>query len=240
MDADPRHGRHGERVNRRDFIAMLTAASAALKSPLSIAQGISETPRDQSSLGHADHSAIGFPRSDYTPFGYLDNPWHSWNLHQSGVLSLPGIGFGLYYPAGPGGYFDYARNGIYVAELALGFRIGERTFRAFESFQPKQLTSPYHSKNIPDFEIERGISLSRSAFLKSMKMHLLPISRSSRQPAQRRRSRSWRHTYRLGGSQWWGADGLAGGYQKETDNLWIRSFAAGNCLRSLFKPSEQP
>ena len=27
-----------------------------------------------------------FPRDDYTPFGYLDNPWHSWALHRSGVL----------------------------------------------------------------------------------------------------------------------------------------------------------
>jgi hypothetical protein len=236
-------------VNRRDFIAMLTAASAALNSPLSFAQGTSGTLRDRSSLGHADHSATGFPRSDYTPFGYLDNPWHSWNLHQSGVLrSLPGIGFGLYYPAGPGGYFDYARNGIYVAELALGFRIGERTFRSVESFQPKQLTSPYHSKNILTLRFEEGdISVEVSFFQVNEDALAAHIEIKSAAGTAQEIQVLAQHTYRMGGSQWWGADGLAGGYQKETDTLWIRSFAAGTVCaltsslrsnRSLFSNRE--
>jgi hypothetical protein len=222
-------GRYGERVNRRKFIAMLTAASAAIKSPLSFAQDVSETPIDRSSLGHAGRSTSGFPRSDYTPFGYLDNPWHGWNLHQSGILrSLPGIGFGLYYPAGPGGYFDYAKNGIYVAELALGFRIGERTFRSLESFRPRQLTSPYHSKNILTLGFEEGnvsVEVSFSQVNEDALAAHIEI-KSSAGKAQYIEVLA-QHTYRLGGSQWWGGDGLAGGYDSETDSLWIRSFAAG-------------
>jgi mannosylglycerate hydrolase MGH1-like protein len=251
MGADPRgYWWHGELLNRRDFIAMLTAASAALKNPLSLAQGVSETRRDPSSLGHTDHAAIGFPRSDYTPFGYLDNPWHSWNLHQSGVLrSLPGIGFGLYYPAGPGGYFDYARNGIYVAELALGFRIGERTFQSPENFQPKQLTSPYHSKNILTFGFEEGdISVEVSFSQVNEDALAAHIEIKSSADEARPVEILARHTYRLGGSQWWGGDGLAGGYEDETDTLWIRSFAAGTVCaltsslqsnRSLFSKHEE-
>src|SRR5215813_11625440 len=70
-----------------------------------------------------------FPLSDYTPFGYLDNPFHSWNLHRSGVIrSSPGVGFGFFYPAGPGGYFDFAKNGVYEAHLRLGFLINGKHF----------------------------------------------------------------------------------------------------------------
>jgi len=237
-------------VNRRNFIAMLTAASAAIKSPLSFAQDVSEAPSERSPLTHTDRSTSGFPRSDYTPFGYLDNPWHSWNLRQSGVLrSLPGIGFGLYYPAGPGGYFDYARNGIYVAELALGFRIGERTFRSLESFQPEQLTSPYHSKNILTLGFEEGnisVEVSFSQVNEDALAAHIEI-KSSAATAQQIEVLA-QHTYRLGGSQWWGADGLTGGYDSGTDSLWIRSFAAGTVCalasslrsnRSLFSNREE-
>jgi hypothetical protein len=243
-------GRYGERVNRRNFIAMLTAASAALKSPLSFAQDVSETPTERSPLGHTDGSRSGFPRSDYTPFGYLDNPWHSWNLHQSGVLrSLPGIGFGLYYPAGPGGYFDYGRNGVYVAELALGFRIGERKFRSLESFQPKQLTSPYHSKNILTLGFEEGnISVEVSFSQVNEDALAAHIEIKSVAATAQQIEVLAQHSYSLGGSQWWGADGLAGGYENEIDTLWIRSFAAGTVCalasslrsnRSLFSNREE-
>ena len=61
---------------------------------------------------------------------------------------LPGLGFGFYFPAGPGGYFDFAKNGVYEAHLRLGFLIGGRRFWGSEDFRPGQLSSPYHSKNL--------------------------------------------------------------------------------------------
>src|SRR6185437_14223350 len=136
-------------MNRRDFVAMLAAASATLKTTPSLADAFAApqeatAPAARASRAAADGS--GFPASDYTPFGYLDNPWHTWDLHRSGVFrSLPGIGFGLYYPAGPGGYFDYHGNGIYAAELALGFRIGQRTLLGHADFRSGQLSSPRRS-----------------------------------------------------------------------------------------------
>ena len=38
------------------------------------------------------------------------------------------------------------------------------------------------------------------------------------------------HTYRLGGRDWWGRDGLAGNFDEEAGALWIRSFAAGTAF----------
>ena len=84
-------------MNRRDFVALLTAASATMKAaplladPLAASPGSSASPEDDvSRVGPG--AQTGFPIGDYTPFGYLDNPWHTWDLHPSGVFrSLPGI-----------------------------------------------------------------------------------------------------------------------------------------------------
>jgi hypothetical protein len=220
-------------LNRREFVSMLAAASAALKAESSFA-GVhaSQVPGSGllESLGKSQGDAgEGFPISDYTPFGYLDNPWHTWNMHQSGVFrSLPGIGFGLYYPAGPGGYFDYHRNGVYVAELALGFRIGQRVLLGAEDFHPGQLTSPHHSKNIFSYSFQEEGTIVDCSYLQvnedALAVHVKVRDVAGRgQTVQMLAS----HTYRLGGSQWWGGDGLAGDFDEGADTLWMRSFAAG-------------
>ena len=37
-----------------------------------------------------------FPKGDYTPFGYLDNPYHTAIINRSGIIrSVPPIGFGF-------------------------------------------------------------------------------------------------------------------------------------------------
>src|SRR5919108_2074115 len=53
------------------------ALASGIKFPL--ARTETETPKAKGG---------GFPLSEYTPYGYLDNPFHSWNLHRSGVLRL--------------------------------------------------------------------------------------------------------------------------------------------------------
>jgi hypothetical protein len=178
-----------------------------------------------------------FPHGEYTPFGYLDNPFHCWNLHRSGVLrSSPGIGYGFYFPAGPGGYFDFAKNGVYEAHLRLGFLINGRLFWTSDDFQPGQLNSPYHSKNLQTFAFTEQDTRVQATFLQvgedtigatvevhgSRSVHLMAALQCQ-----------------LGGASWWGRDGLVGRYEHEADSAWIRSFAAGKVflLRSDY-PSE--
>jgi len=123
------------RFDRRRFCKLIAVAPAAT--------AIAARP------GGIEEGTAGFPPGDYTPFGYLDNPWHTWDLHRSGVLrSREGIGFGWYYPAGPGGYFDYKLNDVYALEFSLGFQIGSQRFYLPQDFEPAQLSSPYHTKDI--------------------------------------------------------------------------------------------
>ena len=204
--------------NRRDFCKGLLAVPA-------LSSGIA-FPRvsEQAQLTQTSGS---FPLSDYTPFGYLDNPFHCWNLHRSGVLrSSPGIGFGFYFPAGPGGYFDFAKNGVYEAHLGLGFLIDARQFWTAEDFQPGQLTSPYHSKNVYTFSFTQEGTRVESTFLQVGENAL-----SARVTVQSDRPRSIRLMAvldcKLGGAAWWGRDGLVANYDSKPDSVAIRSFAAG-------------
>ena len=49
-----------------------------------------------------------FPRSSYTPYGYIDNPYHSMILNRSGVIrSVPPLGFGYWKYSGVGFSFKY-------------------------------------------------------------------------------------------------------------------------------------
>jgi hypothetical protein len=212
-------------LNRRKFIAISTAASLAIKGLPLLGASISESVGVSASGGEEE----GFPRGDYTPFGYLDNPWHTWDTHRSGVLrSLPGIGFGLYYPAGPGGYFDFKHSEVYEAQLALGFQIGGRNFREPEDFAPGQLTAPHHSKNILSYEFEAEGVHVESAFVQAdedtLATRILLSERAGRHQSIRVLAS---HTYKLGAANWWGRDGLAGEFDASKDSLWIHGFAAG-------------
>lgn len=178
-------------------------------------------------------SKNGFPIGDYTPYGYLDNPFHAWNLHRSGVLrSSPGIGFGFYFPAGPGGYFDFAKNGIYEAHLRLGFLIGGRRFWTPEDFRPGQLHSPYRSKNLFTYAFDEKTAKVECTFLQ-VEEHALAakITVSGAKPEAIRMLAVLE--YRLGGAAWWGRDGLAGEYDPLVDALRIRPFAAGTVFTIL-------
>lgn len=222
-------------MNRRDFVAMLAAASATLKTSPSLAEALAAPQNTAAESGASAGRVIageGFPRGDYTPFGYLDNPWHTWDLHRSGVFrSLPGIGFGLYYPAGPGGYFDYKDNGIYSAELALGFRVGGRTLRDAEDFHPGQLSAPYHTKNILAYAFEEGGVQVACSFVQ-VNEDALAVRVEVMETAGRGQTvtAAALHTYRLGGRDWWGRDGLAGNFDEESGALWTRGFAAGTAF----------
>lgn len=211
----------GAILNRRQFISLSAASAAALKVKPVPGVTLPGVPGKDGEIG-------GFPRSNYTPFGYLDNPWHTWDTHRSGILrSLPGIGFALYYPAGPGGYFDFPRDEVYEAHLRLGFRIGRRTYLFPDHFERGQLDAVHHSKNLLSYQFAAEGVVVRSTFLQvsedALGVQVELLAGSTRERVQVLAC----HGYRLGPAEWWGKDGLAGGYDVAADAIWIRPFAAG-------------
>ena len=42
--------------------------------------------------------SLSFSSGDYTPYGYIENPYHSMILNRSGVIrSVPPLGFGYWF-----------------------------------------------------------------------------------------------------------------------------------------------
>jgi hypothetical protein len=87
------------------------------------------------------------PRDDFTPHGYLDNPYHSWKLNPSGVLrSLPPLGMGWHVP----NLGSYVRNQFqYTAHLMLGMKICESVLVTPDDFRRQKcvITSQLHTKS---------------------------------------------------------------------------------------------
>jgi hypothetical protein len=87
------------------------------------------------------------PHDDFTPHGYIDNPFHSWKLNPSGVLrSLPPLGMGWHMP----NLGSYVRNQFqYTAHLMLGIRIHENVLITPDEFlrQKCVVTCQLHTKS---------------------------------------------------------------------------------------------
>ncbi len=87
------------------------------------------------------------PRDDFTPLGYLDNPFHSWKINPSGVLrSLAPLGMGWHVP----NLETYVRNQFqYTAHLTIGLKVGSLVLVTPEEFAQHGCTisSSLHTKN---------------------------------------------------------------------------------------------
>jgi hypothetical protein len=94
------------------------------------------------------------PRHDFTPHGYLDNPYHSWKLNPSGVLrSLPPLGMGWHVP----NLGSYVNNQFqYTAHLTIGLKIGKLVLITPEDFKRHGCTivSHLHTKNRFEYTCE--------------------------------------------------------------------------------------
>jgi hypothetical protein len=87
------------------------------------------------------------PQDNFTPYGYLDNPYHSWKMNPSGVLrSLEPLGMGWHVP----NLGSYVRNQFrYSAHLMLGLKINDTVLVTPQDFQRQHciITSDLHTKN---------------------------------------------------------------------------------------------
>nr|HET6901888.1 trehalase family glycosidase [Ktedonobacteraceae bacterium] len=87
------------------------------------------------------------PHDNFTPHGYLDNPYHCWKLNPSGVLrSLAPLGMGWHVP----NLGSYVRNQFqYTAHLSIGLKVGELVLITPDDFAQYgcTITSHVHTKN---------------------------------------------------------------------------------------------
>lgn len=127
------------------------------------------------------------PHDDFTPHGYLDNPYHSWKINPSGVLrSLPPLGMGWHVP----NLGSYVHNQFqYTAHLTIGLKIYDMVLVTPEDFRRYRciITSSLHTKNrfeyicyVPKY----GLTLTARYFLihENALGCMLTLSSTSRQP----------------------------------------------------------
>lgn len=119
----------------------------------------------QISSADSSGSFSHFPESKYTPFGYIDNPYHTAVLNRSGVIrSVPPMGFGFWarplpWPYGGAGFgFGLSRQRNYLSLLQLSVCVDGKMLHNPEDFKKYdiELYSSYHTKNMMsyDFEVE--------------------------------------------------------------------------------------
>ena len=108
------------------------------------------------------------PHDDFTPHGYLDNPYHSWKLNPSGVLrSLAPLGMGWHVP----NLGTYVRNQFqYTAHLTIGLKIGQQVMVTPEDFQRHgcSITSHLHTRHRFEYTClipQYGLTLTARYFL---------------------------------------------------------------------------
>lgn len=215
-------------MHRREFMAGVAGAGAA---GLVLPGAAGATEANPTAAMPAPMGE--FPAGRYTPYGYLDNPFHTWNLHRSGVLrSVAAIGFGFYFPAGPGGYFDYAEEAKYTGLLRLGFAVNGKLYFDRGDFAPGQLYASHHSHLVFTYRFAAdGCEIAATFYQVGEDTLTAEVEVSNPGGAAASVGLLAAHEYHLGAAKWWGRDGIAGRYEASGDAATTRGFAAGTAFR---------
>jgi len=148
------------------------------------------------------------PHDDFTPHGYLDNPYHSWKLNPSGVLrSLPPLGMGWHVP----NLGSYVNNQFqYTAHLTIGLKIHNMVLVTPEDFRRHKctITSHLHTKNRLEYTChipKYNLTLTARYFLVSEDALgcILSLSTTSNQPLPITCYLIHLHTHNPGTSRLW-------------------------------------
>ena len=217
------------------WLACLTAVCFALSA------GHAGTPGGQP---QPPASPPAFPSGDYTPHGYIDNPYHSLVANRSGVVrTFPPLGFGWWRTEAVGGGYGWGdRDHVnYLSLLRISVATGTHVFAGEEDFSRSgvRLSSSYHTKHILSYDWHSdSLAFSLKCFL--VNEHALGCF--LRVTNERGTGTDVRvdatHICRIGATQWWGSDGLTARYVPERDasvsKIWAYGdvFALAGSLRS--------
>lgn len=183
-----------------------------------------------------------FPKDDYTPFGYLDNPYHSAVANRSGIIrSVPPLGFGWWARAMPWPYgIDVERPISYLSFLQLSLAIespaggSDRiTLHTSADFDRHgiALVSRYHTKTLMSYDFSAGgVAFSAAYFLANEHalIGLLDIRNTGDAPC--RITVHVTNTYGYPGHMYWGRDGLTASYRPAEDLGLCKVWAYGDVM----------
>ena len=173
-----------------------------------------------------------FPSGDYTPNGYLDNPYHTYKLNPSGVIrSRPAMGFGWFFPhTGK----SYGHRFVYSSHLNIAIEIEGTVFADFPDFAREgvELVSKYHSKNAVSFDFEySGVSVS-VWFLQTSENSIAAVAEINNGSSSNKDIRVYAiNTYARNkdASGLW-EEGLTGSYNADHDALCLKAYSEGTVM----------
>jgi hypothetical protein len=185
-----------------------------------------------------------FPDNDYTPHGYIDNPYHTMVFNRSGILrSVPPLGFGYWLKRFRGTYGSGARGHVnYLSLMQVAVAVDDIRLATADDFatQRIRLGSKYHTKHMLSYDwMCAGLVFSLRYFL--AREHALVCRVEVRNTLDTPKDIRFHvtNTYGLWDAPWWGSNGLAGRYVAEQDaavsTIWAYGdyFALGSDLPSI-------
>jgi len=185
-----------------------------------------------------------FPSDDYTPHGYIDNPFHSMVLNRSGVLrSVPPLGLGYWRRRFRGSYGEGPRAYVnYVSLLQISVVCDDLRLVTSEDFARAgvELVSRYHTKHALSYDWRcRGLTFRLLYFLPREHTLACQVEVRNDSPGAQEIFLHATHIYGLWETRWWGSDGVAMRYLSGPDAavsaIWAYGdlFALGASARSV-------
>lgn len=174
-----------------------------------------------------------FPNGNYTPHGYIDNPYHSMILNRSGVIrSVPPLGFGWWRRNFKGSYGGGDCDHVnYLSFLLMSLNVADQAFIDSNDFSDRgiKLASKYHSKNMISYDWQFSqIDFSLKYFLATENSLVCLIELVNLGDAAREVFIHATHLYGLWETRWWGSDGLSASYSPQDDASISKIWAYGD------------
>lgn len=195
--------------------------------------GCTDDPALIPRVGAAIALPESFPASNYTPFGYIDNPYHSAVFNRSGIIrSVPPVGFGFWARQMPWPYGSGAgRDVSYLSFLHLSFDIDGVVFHTSQDFEKNnvQLVSRYHTKTMMSYDWEFDqLSFSAKYFLSSENALVCMLDIKNLGAVDRNITLHATNIYGWPETGWWGSDGVSGAYNDTDDAGVSKTWAYGD------------
>ncbi|MDR1633155.1 MAG: hypothetical protein LBR97_09850 [Dysgonamonadaceae bacterium] len=168
-----------------------------------------------------------FPEGKYVPFGYIDNPRHSYVLNRSGILrTVPPVGMGYWTTSLPWPYaIRMTRQVNYLSFLHLAFGMNGKSLVVPEDYDDCGLHASYHTKNALRYDWNwEGVTFSASWYL--VDEHALACRLEMKNTTGQSRNITAHVTHEYGHIErgWWGSTGITSNYDERngvlTNKLW--------------------